>query len=39
MQRVLLEKDFYRKHGPGAYYGQSRGSKTTNKRHYTERPK
>jgi len=39
MQRVLLEKHFYRKHGPGAYYGQSRGSKTTNKRHYTERPK
>ncbi len=22
MQRVLMEKHFYRKHGPGAYYGQ-----------------
>jgi L-ribulose-5-phosphate 4-epimerase len=22
MQRVLLEKHFLRKHGPGAYYGQ-----------------
>jgi L-ribulose-5-phosphate 4-epimerase len=29
MQRVLLEKHFYRKHGPGAYYGQARGSKMT----------
>ncbi len=24
MQQVLLEKHFYRKHGPGAYYGQGR---------------
>ncbi len=22
MQRVLLDKHFFRKHGPGAYYGQ-----------------
>ncbi len=25
MQQVLLEKHFYRKHGPGAYYGQGTG--------------
>jgi L-ribulose-5-phosphate 4-epimerase len=24
MQQVLLDKHFFRKHGPGAYYGQSR---------------
>ncbi|HWX22196.1 MAG TPA: L-ribulose-5-phosphate 4-epimerase AraD [Candidatus Binatia bacterium] len=24
MQRVLLDKHFFRKHGPGAYYGQKR---------------
>ena len=24
MQRVLMEKHFLRKHGPGAYYGQRR---------------
>jgi hypothetical protein len=22
MQQVLLDKHFFRKHGPGAYYGQ-----------------
>jgi ribulose-5-phosphate 4-epimerase/fuculose-1-phosphate aldolase len=22
MQKVLLDKHFFRKHGPGAYYGQ-----------------
>jgi L-ribulose-5-phosphate 4-epimerase len=26
MQRVLMDKHFFRKHGPGAYYGQARGS-------------
>jgi L-ribulose-5-phosphate 4-epimerase len=28
MQRVLMEKHFYRKHGPGAYYGQGPAAKT-----------
>jgi L-ribulose-5-phosphate 4-epimerase len=28
MQRVLLDKHFYRKHGPGAYYGQRTARKT-----------
>jgi hypothetical protein len=23
MQQVLMEKHFFRKHGPGAYYGQA----------------
>lgn len=27
MQQVLLNKHFYRKHGPGAYYGQGSASK------------
>jgi L-ribulose-5-phosphate 4-epimerase len=27
MQRVLLNKHFFRKHGPGAYYGQGRAAK------------
>ena len=27
MQRVLMEKHFFRKHGPGAYYGQAAGRK------------
>jgi L-ribulose-5-phosphate 4-epimerase len=27
MQRVLMEKHFYRKHGPGAYYGQGPAAK------------
>jgi len=25
MQQVLLDKHFKRKHGPDAYYGQSKG--------------
>jgi len=25
MQQVLLDKHFKRKHGPNAYYGQSKG--------------
>jgi L-ribulose-5-phosphate 4-epimerase len=29
MQRVLLEKHFFRKHGPGAYYGQRSGPQKT----------
>jgi L-ribulose-5-phosphate 4-epimerase len=28
MQRVLMEKHFLRKHGPGAYYGQGPAAKT-----------
>jgi L-ribulose-5-phosphate 4-epimerase len=28
MQRVLLNKHFFRKHGPGAYYGQESAAKT-----------
>lgn len=28
MQQVLLEKHFFRKHGPGAYYGQASAAKT-----------
>lgn len=31
MQQVLLKKHFYRKHGPGAYYGQGRGRE--NRKH------
>jgi L-ribulose-5-phosphate 4-epimerase len=31
MQRPLLEKHFLRKHGPGAYYGQTRGVLNRNK--------
>lgn len=30
MQRVLLNKHFFRKHGPGAYYGQDSGAKAVN---------
>jgi L-ribulose-5-phosphate 4-epimerase len=30
MQQVLLNKHFFRKHGPKATYGQERASKTTN---------
>jgi L-ribulose-5-phosphate 4-epimerase len=29
MQRTLLNKHFFRKHGPGAYYGQEPAAKTT----------
>jgi hypothetical protein len=32
MQEVLLEKHFFRKHGPGAYYGQAKPNKTANLR-------
>jgi L-ribulose-5-phosphate 4-epimerase len=28
MQRVLLNKHFFRKHGPGAYYGQGPAAKS-----------
>lgn len=31
MQQVLLNKHFFRKHGPGAYYGQGTSAKTTGK--------
>ena len=31
MQQVLLNKHFFRKHGPGAYYGQGPGAKATDK--------
>jgi L-ribulose-5-phosphate 4-epimerase len=31
MQQVLLDKHFFRKHGPGAYYGQEPVAKTTGK--------
>jgi len=33
MQRVLMEKHFLRKHGPGAYYGQGPAAKTDGNRH------
>ncbi len=36
MQTVLLKKHFYRKHGPGAYYGQ--GPARENKRHTKAKP-
>ncbi len=29
MQQVLLDKHFYRKHGPGAYYGQGSGAQAS----------
>ena len=32
MQQVLLDKHFFRKHGPGAYYGQERATKAVAKR-------
>jgi L-ribulose-5-phosphate 4-epimerase len=32
MQRVLMEKHFLRKHGPGAYYGQRPAAKTNDHR-------
>jgi len=32
MQRVLMEKHFLRKHGPGAYYGQRPAAKNNKKR-------
>ncbi len=31
MQQVLLDKHFFRKHGPGAYYGQARARESGNK--------
>lgn len=37
MQQVLLNKHFFRKHGPGAYYGQGPSAKTpgsSNHKHY-----
>ena len=33
VQRVLMEKHFLRKHGPGAYYGQGPAAKTDGNRH------
>ncbi|HEY5914058.1 MAG TPA: L-ribulose-5-phosphate 4-epimerase [Verrucomicrobiae bacterium] len=32
MQQVLLNKHFYRKHGPGAYYGQGARANTTRRK-------
>jgi len=32
MQRVLLDKHYLRKHGPGAYYGQKKSSAPLNRR-------
>ena len=34
MQRVLLDKHFFRKHGPGAYYGQGPAAKTAANRNH-----
>lgn len=37
MQSVLLDKHFFRKHGPGAYYGQGTAKETTsNHNHKTK---
>ena len=33
MQQVLLDKHFFRKHGPGAYYGQAKDMKPRNRRN------
>ncbi len=33
MQQVLMEKHFYRKHGPGAYYGQATRQSGNRTRH------
>jgi len=39
MQPVLLNKHFFRKHGPAAYYGQSPSTKPVRSRPTTNKPK